>query len=281
MDLSLFMEAVESSRPDAVVLFEVDPGAVERVVSRFPPGSGSVKVIIASSRSPPSRFLVMDGVAYRKISSIPSPGLGLLSRVREFFVAAMGEGLLHPGERVLCLASGDMDIVLDVNTSNLGVSSLIESLGERVDIRVIEAVMDVASEVAREGKEGYPAGALFIVGDEQKVMMQSREMIRTPFNWGGGSRARVMSEEDKETVKRYATMDGALVLDSRGHIVSAGRYVMVQNIPSLALEEGLGGRHLAAAYITRVTGAVAVVVSSSGVIRVFKDGGVVYEVKNV
>jgi diadenylate cyclase len=42
------------------------------------------------------------------------------------------------------------------------------------------------------------------------------------------------------------------------------------------LQSGLGGRHIAAASITKQTRAIAVVVSSSSVIRVFKDGLEIY-----
>ena len=40
----------------------------------------------------------------------------------------------------------------------------------------------------------------------------------------------------------------------------------------LEVQAGLGGRHLAAASITRASRAIAIVVSSSGTIRVFKGG---------
>ncbi|MFP4609231.1 MAG: diadenylate cyclase [Candidatus Aenigmatarchaeota archaeon] len=46
----------------------------------------------------------------------------------------------------------------------------------------------------------------------------------------------------------------------------------------MKVEDGLGGRHLAASYISDKTNAVALVVSTEGTIRIYKDGENIYEV---
>jgi DNA integrity scanning protein DisA with diadenylate cyclase activity len=45
------------------------------------------------------------------------------------------------------------------------------------------------------------------------------------------------------------------------------------------IQQGLGGRHAASAAITAETDAVAVVVSESGVIRVYQDGEQIIEIE--
>ena len=124
-------------------------------------------------------------------------------------------------------------------------------------------------------------GALFIVGDAQRVMYNSRELVRNPLDPRGGRGLNILEEAETKSIKEFATLDGAVVIDDQGNALSAGRYVMVREVPPVSLEEGLGGRHLAAAYVTKVTKAVGIVVSSTRVMRVFKDGTVIYEVKNI
>ena len=68
-------------------------------------------------------------------------------------------------------------------------------------------------------------------------------------------------------------MDGALVVNRRGVVDSAGTYLSAPAGQG-QLSPGLGARHAAALAITSVTDATAVVVSaSSGTVSVY-DGGV-------
>jgi DNA integrity scanning protein DisA with diadenylate cyclase activity len=78
-------------------------------------------------------------------------------------------------------------------------------------------------------------------------------------------------------VKELAQLDGAFVVDDDGTFVSAGRYVDVE-LGDTTFLPGLGTRHAAAASISGATGAVAVVVSQSSVVRVFSGGEVRAEI---
>ena len=277
MELEHFISSCKMVDPDVVVLFNPSDSMVDIFLEEFYHKS----IVVATSRRPSSRVLMAQNAVYRRISDIPSPGIGTLVRVKTFFSAAMGEGILKTGQRVACCFMGDLSLFMEVNTSKLGIPSLSDVVGDGADVQVLEVVMELASEIAREGKEGHPIGSLFIVGDEQKVFMHSVERVKNPFRSTDGRPLSIVSTEDAKTIKEYAFIDGAVVLDGKGRAVSAGRYVLIQDMASLHFEEGQGGRHMAAAYITHVTRAVAVVVSSTKVIRVFKDGRVIFEVKNV
>jgi diadenylate cyclase len=113
--------------------------------------------------------------------------------------------------------------------------------------RTLEEVIQLAVEIAREGREGRKIGTLFVIG-------------------------RVDRPEFRETVKEFAQLDGAFVLRDDGIFVSAGRYIDVDVASPLNFLPGLGTRHAAAASVSRTTGAVAVVVSQSSVVRVFAGG---------
>jgi len=75
----------------------------------------------------------------------------------------------------------------------------------------------------------------------------------------------------------FAQLDGVFVIGEDGIIEAAGRYLEVSG-RDLKIKKGLGGRHLACASITRETEAIAVVVSESGDIKIYKDGEEILEI---
>ncbi|MGI8911636.1 MAG: DNA integrity scanning protein DisA nucleotide-binding domain protein [Rubrobacteraceae bacterium] len=146
-----------------------------------------------------------------------------------------------------------------------------------VDAKVLEAVVVLAVEIAREGREGRKIGTLFVVGDSEEVMRRSRPLILDPLAPHPESARGVFGPDARETVKELAQLDGAFVVSGSGIFVSATRYMDAVS-HDLKVPLGLGGRHMAAASITKTTGAVAVVVSESSMVRVFDDGALVAEI---
>jgi len=137
----------------------------------------------------------------------------------------------------------------------------------------VERILKLAIELAREGREGKPVGTLFVVGDTDTVMHHSRPAVLNPFEGHPEKDRNVLDESLWETAKEFAQIDGAFVVRGDGVVVAAGRYVDTEG--KVDVQPGLGGRHIAAASITRISKALAVVVSSSGTIRVFKGGRVI------
>lgn len=138
--------------------------------------------------------------------------------------------------------------------------------------RTLEEVIQLAVELAREGREGRKIGTLFVIGDVDNVLAQSRSLLLDPLYGHPNELLRVDRPEFRETVKEFAQLDGAFVLDDTGTFVSAGRFIDVDvNFPANFLP-GLGARHAAAASVSRTTGAIAVAVSQSSVVRVFAGG---------
>ena len=82
----------------------------------------------------------------------------------------------------------------------------------------------------------------------------------------------------REAIKEIAQLDGAIIV-SRDGTVEAGCRLVDAPVAGLTLPKGLGTRHWAAAAITSVTKAVAIVVSqSTGMVRIFRDGEVLLRV---
>jgi DNA integrity scanning protein DisA with diadenylate cyclase activity len=143
--------------------------------------------------------------------------------------------------------------------------------------RTLEEVIQLAVEIAREGREGRKIGTLFVVGDVDEVLARSRPLLLDPL-YGHPEELRHVEQPGlRETVKELAQLDGAFLVSDAGAFVSAGRYVDVDLDADIFLP-GLGARHAAGASISRATRAVAVVVSQSSVVRVFADGDVRAEI---
>jgi diadenylate cyclase len=137
--------------------------------------------------------------------------------------------------------------------------------------QALEHVILLAAEIAREGREGRKIGTLFVLGDTETVLARSRPLLLDPLHGHARELLHVERPDFRETVKELAQLDGAFLVDNDGTFVAAGRYVDVDLAPTNFLP-GLGTRHAAAASITGETRAVAVVVSTSSVVRVFAEG---------
>ena len=144
--------------------------------------------------------------------------------------------------------------------------------------RTLEEVIQLAVELAREGREGRKIGTLFVVGDCRRVLELSRPLLLDPLFGHARELLHIERPEFRETVKELAQLDGAFVVGDDGTFLSAGRFVDVDLTSPENFLPGLGARHAAAASITRETDAVAVVVSQSSVVRVFAEGEVRAEI---
>jgi diadenylate cyclase len=138
--------------------------------------------------------------------------------------------------------------------------------------QTLEEVLQLAVEIAREGREGRKIGTLFVVGDVDETLARSRPLLLDPL-YGHPPELRHVTRADfRETVKELAQLDGAFLVQDDGTFAAAGRYVDIDLALPQVFMPGLGTRHAAAASISRETGAIAIVVSQSSVVRVFAGG---------
>lgn len=145
------------------------------------------------------------------------------------------------------------------------------------DPEVLEPLIGLAVEIAREGREGRRIGTLFTLGDESAVLARSRPLILDPLAGHPESSRHLTNLNLRGTVKELAQLDGGFVVSQGGIVLSACRY-----LDAVAAEVdvplGLGSRHIAAANMSAVTKAVGVVVSESSVVRLFCHGKLVGEI---
>ena len=145
------------------------------------------------------------------------------------------------------------------------------------DPDVLEPLIELAVEIARDGREGRRIGTLFTLGDEMAVLARSRSLILDPLSGHPESSRHVGDLNLRGTIKELAQLDGGFVVSGRGIFLSACRYLdAVASDVDVPL--GLGSRHIAAANMSAVTNAVGIVVSESSVVRLFCHGKLVAEI---
>ncbi len=127
---------------------------------------------------------------------------------------------------------------------------------------VFARVVQIALDLAREGREGKPAGTLFVVGDYETVSSYCQQLLINPFRGYSADQRNILDPGLEETVKEFSRIDGAFVITGTGTIVSGGTYLRTGDSVS-KLPGGLGARHTAAAGITAVTRSIAVAISES------------------
>jgi diadenylate cyclase len=142
---------------------------------------------------------------------------------------------------------------------------------------VLDSLIELAVEIAREGREGKRVGTLFMLGDENAVLARSRSLISDPLLGHPESARQITNLNLRGTIKELAQLDGGFVVSHAGIVLSACRY-----LDAIAAEVevplGLGSRHIAAANMSAVTKAVGIVVSESSIVRIFCHGQLVGEI---
>jgi diadenylate cyclase len=214
-----------------------------------------------------------------QILQVPFPNLNRANQVEIALLFALSRGLIARGDTVVSISgiprSGSLDSLLVIDTgrefSAFFSARSATPLGD-VEPQVLEKVLQAATDIAREGREGRPVGTTFILGDYQKVLPLCRQMVINPFRGYRDEEKNVLDPSMGETLKEFSTIDGAFILRGDGVIMSAGTFLRPER-SAVNLPSGLGARHAAAAALTAMTAAIAVVVSqSTGSVSLFKSG---------
>lgn len=170
--------------------------------------------------------------------------------------------LIHLGEHLERLTSQDL-----------------RKLDTQVPLETLRAVVDLATEIGREGREGKPVGTMFVVGDTKKVQSMSRSLNFNPFRGYSPEERDIRDRKVREQIKDLAQLEGAFSIRRDGVAEAACLYI---DCPAegITLSKGLGTRHWTGAAISKKTKAIAVVVSqSSGSVRIFQNGEVMLQIE--
>lgn len=220
----------------------------------------------------------------KDIISIPRISLTRGSLLKLSVLLAMSSGKINRGDKLVCVVGstdqGLLDTVQIIDTSTeteVVAGKVTTDLSSEVNPEVFETILNLGMELSNKGREGKPVGTIFVVGDEEKVMQLSKQMVINPFKGYTEEERNIFSPSMRETLREFSAMDGAFVISGNGTVLTSGRFLNASS-DETKLQWGLGSRHLAAAGITALTKAIAFVISeSSGDLRIFKDGKILME----
>lgn len=223
------------------------------------------------------------GLTMVEVDPSPAP---TQERMSMALLNAIAAEQLHSGAHVVALYNGiavndEPEHIDSLSVIHLGEhlerlsAQELRKLDTQVPLETLRAVVDVATEIGREGREGKPVGALFVVGDSRKVMTMAQPQNYNPFRGYSSAEKDIRDRKIREQIKEIAQLDGAIIIRRDGVAIAACMYLEVV-AEGITLSKGLGARHWAAAAISRKTKAIAVAVSqSSGTVRIFQNGTVV------
>lgn len=222
----------------------------------------------------------------KALIGLPKIPLSRMSVIKLATTTALSLDYLEPGDKVVyAVGSAEMGVLDHVQVLDTGKESEIImgkgliGIAENVQPEVFQAVLHLSLELAQKGREGKPIGTIFVVGDTEKVLPLTKQMIINPFKGYDEEERNILSVGLKETIREFAAMDGAFVVRGDGIIETAGCFLSAAAEES-DLPRGLGSRHMAAAGITSLTSAVAFVISeSSGDVRIFKGGKLLTQIE--
>ena len=268
-------------RADAVV---IGLDALEGELPKLPEDFEPKVLFITNSTEEPSEKLERRQAIIRT----PQVDLGRAAQVKMGVLLALSRGKLKKNDVVVAVSGSPRSGALD----QLSVLSLVEEYSafhaadtgdeetEPILPPVLERIVNLAVQLGSEGREGRAVGALFVIGDSERVGSLSKQLILNPFQGYEEEQRNVLDPKLEETVKELSTIDGAFVVRGDGVIESAGTLLRTGPEEEVDLPKGLGARHAAAATITSLSQAVAIAVSAStGTVSVFRNGRIVTEIE--
>lgn len=252
---------VDESKASALMVLAEDEFAINLVTER---GEKTPVILVTEDSSEEVPDLKLGTTL-----SVPFHGIRRDDRVKLSVLFALSHGLIDKGDTLVCL-SGDPRIpglntmeIVDVSKEFNILLSLRSALAAGgITSHVLDRALQIATSLAREGREGRPVGAIFVLGDYENVRKRCHQLVINPFRGYPEDERNILDPGLEETIKEFSRIDGAYLIRGDGVIMSMGSYIHTEDI-SDAHEPGLGARHAAALAITKSTQAFSIVISES------------------
>jgi len=262
----------KGSNCSAIALFGDTLTTAPAVTNWFP----KFKTILVTGNAGETYF---DPRHFSAVIQVRSFSKTRLAQLRSAVLVGMTRGIIEFNDRICCVGgipeSDLFDTIVVVDVQREFKTLLVDQadfLPPDVKPEVFERVIAVAMELAVEGREGRPVGALFVLGDSTRVEKMSKPLVLNPFYGYREEDRNILNPFMDETIKEFSSVDGAFIIRGDGVITSSGSLIYAPDYYH-ALPGGLGSRHAAAAAISLATQCISVVVSSStGQVTVFRRG---------
>jgi diadenylate cyclase len=244
-------------------------------------------LVAAQDHALTERLKQHPGLTVLEIEPGPTP---TQERMSLALLEAIQNELIHPGAHVVVLYNGieageDAGNIDSISVLHLGEhlerlsAKDLRKLDTQVPLETLRAVVDLATEIGREGREGHPVGTLFVVGDTAKVLKVCRPVNFNPFRGYPPTERDVRDPKVREQIKDIAQLEGAIIIRRNG-VAEAACMLLDISAEGVSISKGYGARHWAAAGISKCTKAIAIAVSqSSGSVRIFQNGEVVLQIE--
>lgn len=210
----------------------------------------------------------------------------VLDKLTQAVLESVAQELLVPGADVVAVYSGfepgRIDSIsyirLDEHLGRL-TSRDLRKLGTSVPLETLRLVVDLAIDIGREGREGKSVGTMFVIGDTRRVLTHCNPAGFDPVKGYGRKERRLSDGRVREAIKEIAPLDGAMIISADGTVERCCQ-ILDSGHAEITISKGLGTRHWSAASISKVTNAVAVVVSeSSGTVRLYQNGETILRIE--
>ncbi len=275
----MIVQVAQAANADAIIC-GTETGSLFRCVHEL--AESDLQLIAATSNADTQAALEAEGfVAFRLSIRVAHK----YRQARHAVSMAASTGKVTPGQLVvcavghnLCHGGGDMVILTDVEpgVAEVSLHELIK-LTNGIRPNVLEAVLRIACKIGRASRRGKRIGALFVVGDSDRILEGSKALILNPFEGHADEYRTLINENVDEMLVELAKLDGAFVIRGDGFIRTAGAFLSATT-PVMELPKGLGSRHASAAAVTENTSATSIVVSATdGYVRAFSGGELVLQ----
>ena len=223
--VSVALESSSSSF-DAVLMVSNDRRKVRSIVEVLP---SNLPLRVMTSLSRVRDALVEQDIdAHVLEEGLSSKGLSILNELYDLVLQGMGERWIAKGGRLLIVLAEPIDGVIIVDTKMLGAERLTAIAEEQgIDLDVLIRMIELSRAIGTRGREGTAIGALFAIGNIQKMRGHSTAMVLNPFKGHSETKRDVKNKENHETLAEFAWLDGAILFNREGVASDAGRYIQV------------------------------------------------------
>ena len=128
-------------------------------------------------------------VRYSRKLDVPNVNLTRVGKIKIAIAKGIVSGLFKKGDKIVCLSGvpkfgyADTIVFIDVGREfEILTSDFIGDVVEAVQPEVFNAALNIACELAAQGRENRKVGTIFVLGDDEKVLQLSRQMIMNPFS---------------------------------------------------------------------------------------------------
>lgn len=203
-----------------------------------------------------------------------------LAQMRSAILLALSRSLIRSEEKLCCIGgmkgSNRIDCLMLIDVAE-EYKALFKSrrglIPKDVKPEVFERVIAIAHEIAVEGREGTTVGTMLVLGNHEKLKNHYRSLVLNPFQGYPRQERNILNPFMDETIKEFASLDGAFIIDGDGVLEAAGAMVNASERGVMPLPSGFGTRHAAGAAVSKAYDCVVVVISeSTSQVTLFRNG---------